>query len=349
MATYRSRHAEDAARGRSDERIGSKSHALLRGSRVRHGAAPDMAPRRGACRLRRGGARVPPAGRRGAPARAPAARPRHLRRGVPRGAARRRIQLQPRAHLGRRAGGPGRRTAERPPARHPRGSRACGPRRDGPGRRLRRQVPVGVLGYAPRSHRPRRAVSPTPARTSTARIIAAACDILEDEGLEALSMAAVAARVGVRPPSLYKHVRDRDELVGLVVSDTADSLASALAAALGHAKDGDPSERVRLVAREYRAFAARRPRASALLFAGLGPGLAVPQAQLALAAKPVLDVAAGLAGDDAALPAARALTAFVHGFTTMEHAGAFRLGGDPGEAFELGLDALVEGLSRRGA
>jgi AcrR family transcriptional regulator len=189
-------------------------------------------------------------------------------------------------------------------------------------------------------------MSPTPARTSLAAIVAAASQILEDDGLDAVSMAAVASRVGVRPPSLYKHVRDRDELLILVLSDTADSLARALAAIDAPGAGHDPGERLRAIAREYRSFAAERPRASALLFAGLGPDLALPEARLALAAGPVVAAAGDLVGEDAALPAARALTAFVHGFTTMEHARAFRLGGDPTEAFDLGLDALIAGLKR---
>jgi AcrR family transcriptional regulator len=190
-------------------------------------------------------------------------------------------------------------------------------------------------------------MSPTPARTSATAIVAAASRILEDEGLEAVSMAAVAARVGVRPPSLYKHVHDRDELLVLVLAHTADALARSLEAVAGGGPDRDPGDRVRAIAHEYRAFAAGRPRGSALLFSGLGPDVAVPEPQLALAARPVLAAASRLVGEEHALSAARALTAFVHGFTTMEQAGAFRLGGDPGEAFGVGLDALIAGLARR--
>ena len=59
-------------------------------------------------------------------------------------------------------------------------------------------------------------MSPSPARTTSAEILAAGRAVLEDEGLDALTMASVAGRVGIRPPSLYKHVRDRSELVTLV-------------------------------------------------------------------------------------------------------------------------------------
>ena len=187
-------------------------------------------------------------------------------------------------------------------------------------------------------------MSPAPARTSRDAILAAARELLEDEGLDAVTMTAVADRVGVRAPSLYKHLRDRAELVTGVVAAAAGELTDALESALRDASH-DPATRVRLIATAYRAFASRSPRAAALLFADLGPDLPIPQAELARSARPVLEVAAAIAGEDRALPAARSLTAFVHGFTSMESAGAFRLGGTVDEAFALGIDALIRGLA----
>ena len=49
-------------------------------------------------------------------------------------------------------------------------------------------------------------------------------------------------------------------------------------------------------------------------------------------------------GTDAALEAARLVTAWATGFIEMELAGAFRLGGDLDRAFEYGLERLERGL-----
>lgn len=188
-------------------------------------------------------------------------------------------------------------------------------------------------------------MSPAPARTSRAAIVAAARDLLEHGGLEAVTMASVASAVGVRSASLYKHVRDREALLVAVAVEASDELAGILEAAAGEPGD-DPARRLASLASAYRAFAARCPRAASMLFADLGPGTGLPVESSAATARPVIDVAAALAGPEDALPAARVLTAFVHGFTSMEAAGAFRLGGDVDRAFELGVEVLARGLDR---
>ena len=64
---------------------------------------------------------------------------------------------------------------------------------------------------------------PTPERTSTEEIVAAGREILEIAGPSGLTMQAVADRVGVRAPSLYKRVRDRDALHAAVATASIDA------------------------------------------------------------------------------------------------------------------------------
>jgi hypothetical protein len=64
----------------------------------------------------------------------------------------------------------------------------------------------------------------------------------------------------------------------------------------------------------------------------------------AAAAAPVLARLSALVGDKHALDAARMLTAFLHGFVSMELAGAFKLGGDVDRAFAYGLGKLLAAL-----
>jgi len=188
-------------------------------------------------------------------------------------------------------------------------------------------------------------MSPARARTSRASIIAAARDLMEDGGIEAVSMAGVAERVGVKAPSLYKHFGDRSALLAAVMTDVALELGRAMAGAVD-ASGADPSARLQALASGYRSFALATPRATALLFSGVVPGAAPTPGAQAEAARPVLEVAEAIAGQARALAAARVLTAFAHGFTSMESAGAFRFGGDVEEAYRLGISALLAGLQR---
>lgn len=188
-------------------------------------------------------------------------------------------------------------------------------------------------------------MSPARARTSDPAIIAAARDLLEAGGLEAVSMAGIAERVGVRPPSLYKHFGDRSGLLAAVVTDVALDLGRTLAAAV-EPTGPEAAARLEALATAYRSFALAQPRATALLFAGLAPGVEpTPEANHA-ASRPVLAVSEAVVGPASALAAARVLTAFAFGFTSMESAGAFRLGGDVEDAYRLGISVLLAGLER---
>jgi AcrR family transcriptional regulator len=186
---------------------------------------------------------------------------------------------------------------------------------------------------------------PARPKTSRAEIVQAALDLINESGMEALSMLAVAERVGVRGPSLYKHFADRQALMGAVETH----LFGLLAAELAGAAETSPGAAKRM-AFAYRSFAKRNHRAYAMLFSSaLSEREAVAASQKA--AKPVLDVLRTmLANPEDALPAARAVTAFCHGFVSMELAGAFRLGGGIEEAFAEGVEIVLAGvLSRAGA
>src|SRR5262245_13349742 len=185
---------------------------------------------------------------------------------------------------------------------------------------------------------------PTPARTSLAEIVAAGRAILEAEGLPALTMQRVAAAVGVRGPSLYKRVRDRGALVRLIAEDGLRELAGALERA---ATGGDARAALRRQVDAFRAFAHAHPATYRLLFAPL-PDDWRPDPDLnRRATEPVLRTAAGLAGPGEALEAGRTLTAWAHGFVSMELAGGFRLGGDLERAYAYGVDRLADALLAR--
>lgn len=182
---------------------------------------------------------------------------------------------------------------------------------------------------------------PTPARTSLPAIVEAGRALVEKEGLDGLTMQAVAVAVGVRAPSLYKRVPSRGDLIRLI----AESVLADLGAHLEAAAVGDPEKDLPALARAFRDFARANPEAYRTVFAPLPDEWAPDQSAFLGASRAVLETTESLVGEEHALDAARLVTAWAHGFLTMELSGAFRIDGDIDQAFEYGLDRLTQSLT----
>ena len=189
-------------------------------------------------------------------------------------------------------------------------------------------------------------MSPARARTSAPEIVAAGRALLEAGGLDAVTMQAVAERVGVRAPSLYKRFPNRGALIAAIVVEALHELRRQMDL---DAATIDPEAGIRAAADTYRAFAHGSPRTYELLFMNLPPGSRPSPEENALAVAPLLALTERLVGPDQALEAARLVTAFAHGFISMELSGAFRLGGDLDEAYRYGVDVLIGALAARRA
>lgn len=186
---------------------------------------------------------------------------------------------------------------------------------------------------------------PARERTTLGVIVRAGRDLLESKGLEGLTMQAVADRVGVKAPSLYKRVRNRDGLVTLVVEATVLELGERLDASVDDEGE-DPRHKLVRLARAARQFAHAHPAGFRLVFAP-GAELRLDTGNLVAANAAVMRVARELAGDEHALEAARTATAWLNGFVSMELAGAFNLGGDIDQAFDYGIVRITEAIARR--
>ena len=185
---------------------------------------------------------------------------------------------------------------------------------------------------------------PTPARTSLDEIVKAGRAIVEADGIDGLTMQSIAARVGVRAPSLDKRIRNRNDLLRLVANDAAAHVTRDLDAA---AETGDPRMDLAAIARTFRGFAHHHPGAYSLLFARLPDDARADPEWSVKASAGVLKATERLAGTDHALEAARTVVAWANGFIAMELAGAFRLGGDVDAAFDYGIDHLIAAITSR--
>lgn len=78
-----------------------------------------------------------------------------------------------------------------------------------------------------------------------AQVVRAALALLDEEGLDALTMRRLAERLGIKAASLYKHVRDKDELLVLLADEIAGEIPTPAAT-------GPWKERLAEAARNYR-------------------------------------------------------------------------------------------------
>jgi len=185
---------------------------------------------------------------------------------------------------------------------------------------------------------------PTPSRTSLVAIVAAGRRLIESEGLTGLAMRRVADEVGVQPPSLYKHMTGRSQLIRLIAEDVLGDLMNSLNAAV---TGDDPRANLVALAGAFRRFAHENPGAYALIFTPLPEESRPDPNLLTKTGDQVLRIAEALAGAEHSLEAARTITAWAHGFVAMELAGAFRMGGNIDEAFTFGAARLGEALDSR--
>jgi len=154
-------------------------------------------------------------------------------------------------------------------------------------------------------------------------LIAAARAILEKEGIEALSLRAVARAVGVSPAAPYHHFSDKDALLASVAAEGFRELTTAMEKRM--TRETEPTRRFLGTGAGYVAFAAANPALFRLMFGGSGLRFST-HADLAtagMAAYDVLSKAAAAAsaafGRDPATVPLTMLTAWslVHGIAML--------------------------------
>jgi TetR/AcrR family transcriptional regulator, tetracycline repressor protein len=192
-------------------------------------------------------------------------------------------------------------------------------------------------------------MSRTRPRLTTDAVLGAALGLIDDAGLEACTMRAVAAELGVEAMSLYWHVPGKEALldgvVGLVLAEVADEREQ-----LDDWRDG-----LAAFAHTFRGVMLRHPEVAALIAAR-------PLGAYAAAARMTEK-----AGFDrrTAIRASRSVARYVVGFVLAEVAGgpgdppaptaspaldellAHVAGDDPGELFGFGLEVMLDGLEAR--
>ena len=159
----------------------------------------------------------------------------------------------------------------------------------------------------------------------------------DEVGLSSLTLAGLAERLGVRQPSLYKHITGTDGLRRSIALRAKHELAIVLGrAAVGRAR----GEAITAMALAYRAWAHQHPGRYAAAQRSPVPGDIDDEIASASVTQVAFDVMAGYElRDEDAVDAIRALRAALHGFVTLEAAGGFGLPVDVDRSY----DRLVAG------
>ena len=169
-------------------------------------------------------------------------------------------------------------------------------------------------------------------------VIADAAELADLDGFDAVTLSAVARRLGVRPPSLYSHVRDlaalRDGITALALGELSDIIAVAIA---GRSR----REALRGFADAHRAYATRSPGRWQSLQRRAGPAAvqsAAAQRLVALTDAVLLGYA--LSSVDR-VHTTRLIGSTINGFLTLERVGGFdHRAPAPEETWSVTLDAL---------
>ena len=176
-------------------------------------------------------------------------------------------------------------------------------------------------------------------------VVQAAADLLNTEGLDALSLNRLAEKLDIRTPSLYNHVDGLPGLMRELSILNARNLAERLSdAAIGQSGP----ELVMSVMQSYRSYIKEFTGLylSTLRVSGMqeevDPELEKEEARSLKVALAVM-ASFGLQGEEA-IHAVRAFRSLVHGFATLEVYGGFGLPLDLDESFVRLVDLFVSGL-----
>jgi len=165
----------------------------------------------------------------------------------------------------------------------------------------------------------------------------------DEAGLARLTLVALAERLGVRQPSLYKHIRSTDGLRRSIALRAKNELADVLArATAGRAGD----QAIMSMAHAYRAWALEHAGRYAAAQNTPAPEDADDEVASSNLMRVILDVIAGYQlREEDAVDAIRIMRAALHGFVTLEAEGHFGLPVDVERSFDRLVGSLTMVLS----
>lgn len=175
-------------------------------------------------------------------------------------------------------------------------------------------------------------------------ILDTAANIVDTQGIDQITLASLAKKLNIRPPSLYNHVEGLNDLKKKLAIYSIKLLYNELTqAAIGRSGD----DAVRAVGKAYTAFATSHP---GLYEASLqAPTSQDDEDEYTLTSNKIVELLVRVLqaydlDDEMAIHAIRGLRSILHGFISLKQKGAFGLPLDTEESFRLLIDTFLTGI-----
>lgn len=183
---------------------------------------------------------------------------------------------------------------------------------------------------------------PYPRQINREEIVAQAWQLIEAKGTENLSLGKLAQALGVKAPSLYRHVGSKADLLQAVNQHTSLQLIEALQTAAAQTS-GSSTEQLAALLHAYRRFAHEHPHSYLLAFTNTDEALRPDADLLEQMVLPIQALMTAVSGPEQSLAALRGAMALVHGFALLELHGQLRRGGDLEANFDTAVQAYLRG------
>ncbi|MEX3624017.1 TetR/AcrR family transcriptional regulator [Viridibacillus arvi] len=167
-------------------------------------------------------------------------------------------------------------------------------------------------------------------------------ELVDENGVDKLSLGSLAEKLGVRPPSLYNHFEGLNGLKQKLAIHGVEKLHEyMLQAAVGKAGD----DAVRAVSAAYIQFVRTHPGLydASNRFADTND-IELQRAQESVVKLVVQVLQAYNLNDETAIHMVRGLRSILHGFTSIEHMGGFGMPLDIDASFLILINTFIEGI-----
>ncbi|REE67647.1 TetR family transcriptional regulator [Paenibacillus taihuensis] len=173
-------------------------------------------------------------------------------------------------------------------------------------------------------------------------ILQAAAELVDAEGLDTLTLATLAQKLGIRSPSLYNHVNG---LPGLRLQLTLYGLGRLGTVMRGAVHGKTRDDAIRALAYAYLEFARKHPGLYAMTQRTMDRAdTQIQQAAGNIAAVPIEALREYGLDHELSIHLVRGLRSLMHGFASIEQQGGFGMPVDLNVSFQLMVDTFLAGI-----